>query len=121
MLNIHRRYCTETFDTAGNLASFRIHVPADFNFAYDIIDQIGAAEPERLAMLWSNPEGEEHDLTFADFTRLSNKAANYFLSQGIGKGDKVLVILRRHYSFWVSALALHKIGAVVIPATFMLK
>ena len=121
MLNIHRRYCTETFDTAGNLASFRIHVPADFNFAYDIIDQIGAAEPERLAMLWSNPEGEEHNLTFADFGRLSNKAANYFLSQGIGKGDKVLVILRRHYSFWVSALALHKIGAVVIPATFMLK
>ena len=67
MLNIHRRYCTETFDTHGNLASFRIHVPADFNFAYDIIDQIGAAEPEKLAMLWSNPEGEEHNLTFADF------------------------------------------------------
>ena len=121
MLHIHNRYCTETFDAAGNLASFRIHVPADFNFAYDIIDEIGAVEPERKAMIWRNPEGEEHDLTFADFARLSNKAANFFLSRGIGKGDKVMVILRRHYSFWVTALALHKIGAVVIPATFMLK
>ncbi len=121
MLNIHRRYCTETFDTAGNLASFRIHVPQDFNFAYDVIDQIGAAEPDRMAMIWRNPEGEEHDLTFADLARLSNKAANYLLSQGVGAGDKVMVILRRHYSFWVTALALHKIGAVVIPATFMLK
>ncbi len=121
MLNIHRRYCTETFDTAGNLASFRIHVPVDFNFAYDVIDTIGAAEPERRAMLWSNPEGEEHLFTFADLAHLSNKAANYLLSQGIGKGDKVMVILRRHYAFWVTALALHKIGATVIPATFMLK
>ena len=121
MLNIHKRYCTETFDAAGDLASFRIHVPGDFNFSYDVIDEIGAAEPERMAMIWRNPEGEEHDLTFADFSRMSNKAANFLLSQGIGKGDKVLVILRRHYSFWVTALALHKIGAVVIPATFMLK
>ena len=121
MLNIHKRYCTETFDAAGNLASFRIHVPSDFNFAYDVIDKIGAVEPERKAMIWRNPEGEEHDLTFADFGRLSNKAANFFLSRGIGKGDKVMVILRRHYSFWVTALALHKIGAVIIPATFMLK
>ena len=107
MLHIHNRYCTETFDAAGNLASFRIHVPHDFNFAYDIIDEIGAVEPERKAMIWRNPEGEEHDLTFADFSRLSNKAANFFLSRGIGKGDKVMVILRRHYSFWVTALALH--------------
>ena len=121
MLNIYKRYCTETFDVAGNLASCRIHVPDTFNYAYDVIDEIGRVEPERMAMIWRNPEGEEHDLRFSDFARLSNKAANFFLSRGIGKGDKVLVILRRHYSFWVTALALHKIGAVVIPATFMLK
>ena len=121
MLNIHKRYCTETFDVDGNLASCRIHVPDTFNYAYDIIDEIGRVEPERMAMIWRNPEGEEHDLRFSDLARLSNKAANFFLSRGIGKGDKVMVILRRHYSFWITALALHKIGAVVIPATFMLK
>ena len=121
MLNIHRRYCTETFDANGNLASFRVHVPNEFNYAWDVIDAIGAAEPERMAMIWRNPEGEEHDLRFSDLTRLSNKAANFLRSVGIGKGDRVLVILRRHYSFWITALALHKLGAVVIPATFMLK
>ena len=121
MLNIHKRYCTETFDAQGDLTSFRVHVPSGFNFAYDVIDEIGSAEPGRTAMIWRNPEGEEHDLTFADLSRLSNKAANFLLSQGIGKGDRVMVILRRHYSFWVTALALHKIGAVLVPATFMLK
>ena len=121
MLNIHKRYCTETFDAEGNLTSFRVNVGSHFNYAYDVIDEIGRVEPERMAMLWRNPEGEEHDLRFSDISRWSNKAANYFLSQGIKKGDRVMVILRRHYSFWIISLALTKIGAVVIPATFMLK
>ena len=121
MLNIHKRYCTETFDAQGNLTSFRVNCGSHFNYAYDVIDEIGRVEPERMAMIWRNPEGEEHDLRFSDISRWSNKVANYFLSQGIRKGDRVMVILRRHYSFWIVSLALTKIGAVVIPATFMLK
>lgn len=121
MLNIHRRYCTETFDARGNLASSRVHVPDDFNYAFDVIDEIGRVEPERMAMIWRNPEGEAHDLRFSDLAHWSDKVACFMSSQGIGKGDMVMVILRRHYSFWITALGLHKIGAVVIPATFMLK
>ena len=121
MLNIHQRYCTETFDAQGNLTSFRTNCGRHFNYAYDVIDEIGRVEPERMAMIWRNPEGEEHDLRFSDIARWSNKAANFFLSQGIKRGDRVMVIMRRHYSFWIISLALTKIGAVVVPATFMLK
>ncbi len=121
MLNIHQRYCTETFDAQGNLTSFRTNCGRHFNYAYDVIDEIGRVEPERMAMIWRNPEGEEHNLRFSDIARWSNKAANFFLSQGIKRGDRVMVILRRHYSFWIVSLALTKIGAVVVPATFMLK
>lgn len=121
MLNIHQRFCIESFDAAGNLTSFRATVPDTFNYAHDVIDEIGRVEPERMAMIWRNPEGEEHDLRFSDLTYWSNKTANFFVSQGIKRGDKVMVIVRRHYSFWIIALALHKVGAVVIPATFMLK
>ena len=121
MLNIHQRYCTETFDDEGHILSFRAHRPDTFNYAYDVIDEIGKGEPEKLAMRWCNPEGEEHDIRFSDLTTWSNKVANYLMSQGIGKGDKVLLILRRHYSFWICALALNKIGAIAVPATFMLK
>ena len=121
MLNIHQRYCIETFDAKGNLTSFRTSCGDHFNYAYDVIDEIGRVEPERMAMIWRNPEGEEHDLRFSDIARWSNKTANFFLSQGIKRGDRVMVILRRHYSFWIVSLALSKIGAVVVPATFMLK
>ena len=121
MLNIHQRYCIETLDAKGRLTSFRTVVGPHFNYAYDVIDEIGRVEPERMAMLWRNPEGEEHDLRFSDIARLSNQAANFFLAQGIDKGDRVMVILRRHYAFWIVSLALTKIGAIVVPATFMLK
>ncbi len=121
MLNIHQRYCTETFDAKGNLTSFRTVCGDHFNYAYDVMDEIGRGEPERMAMIWRNPEGEEHDLRFSDIARWSNKAANFFLSQGIRRGDRVMLIVRRHYSFWILSLALTKIGAVVVPATFMLK
>ena len=121
MLNIHQRYCIETFDAKGNLTSFRTSCGDHFNYAYDVIDEIGRVEPERMAMIWRNPEGEEHDLRFSDIARWSNKTANFLLSQGIKRGDRVMVIMRRHYSFWIVSLALSKIGAVVVPATFMLK
>jgi acetyl-CoA synthetase len=95
--------------------------PEDYNFAYDVVDDIAIAEPERPAMVWCNPQGEEHRFSFGDMKHFSDKTANFLAAQGIGAGDLVLVILRRHYQFWFAALALNKLGAVLVPATFMLK
>ena len=121
MRNINHRYVNETYDANGVLSSFSVQFPTDFNFAYDVVDDIAIAEPERPAMVWCNPEGEEHHFSFGDMKYWSDKTANWFANLGIGKGDMVLVLLRRHYQFWFVALALHKLGAVLVPATFMLK
>ena len=121
MRNINHRYAEETYNTDGTLATIKLHYPDTFNFAYDVVDDIAQAEPDRRAMVWCNPEGEEHLFTFGDMKRWSDKTANYLASLGIGKGDMVMVILRRHYQFWFVALALAKLGAVMVPATFMLK
>lgn len=100
--------------------NFKINVPERFNFAYDVLDELAAAKPDKRALVWVHEKGERHTFTFADLKRLSDKAANYFLSQGIRKGDKVMLILKRHYQFWYTIMALHKIGAVTIPATHLL-
>ncbi|MDR1713765.1 MAG: AMP-binding protein [Coriobacteriales bacterium] len=121
MRNIHQRYTHETYDEDGVLTSFSLTWPEDYNFAYDVADDIALAEPERRAMVWCNPEGEEHIFSFGDMKYWSDKTANYLAEQGIQAGDLVLVILRRHYQFWFVALALAKLGAVIVPATFMLK
>lgn len=121
MRNINERYVTEEFDENGLLTRFDVDVPADFNFAYDVVDDIAEHDPDRTAMVWCNPEGEEHVFTFADMKRWSDKTANFFADCGIGRGDFVMVILRRHYQFWFTMLALEKLGAVAVPATFMLK
>ena len=121
MRNIHLDYVDETYDDAGLLSRFAVHYPEDFNFAYDIADDIATAEPDRPAMVWCNPEGEEHLFSFGDIKRWSDKTANYLASLGIGHGDMVMVILRRHYQFWFVAMALQKLGAIMVPATFMLK
>jgi acetyl-CoA synthetase len=121
MRHINERYVTEDYNADGQLVRFDINAPADFNFGYDIVDDIAVADPERRAMIWVNPEGEEHTFTFKDMKYWSDKTANYLASLGIGKGDKVLVILRRHYQFWFTAVALAKLGAIMVPATFMLK
>ncbi|MHB1137061.1 MAG: AMP-binding protein [Coriobacteriia bacterium] len=121
MRDINLRYVEETYDENGILSRFGLHYPEDFNFGYDIADDIAASEPDRRAMVWCNPEGEEHTFTFGDMKHWSDKTADYLASLGIGRGDMVMVILRRHYQFWFVATALHKLGAVMIPATFMLK
>lgn len=121
MRNISLKYVDETYDEQGRLLTYRLKYPDNFNFAYDIVDDIAIAEPERKAMVWCNEEGEERIFTFADIKRYSDKAANMFVSHGVKKGDKVMVVLKRHYQFWFTILALHKIGAVIIPATFLLK
>jgi len=121
MRKLYKRYADELYDEDGLLALFKLHWPKDYNFAYDVVDDIAIAEPDRPAMVWCNPEGEEHRFSFADLKYWSDKTANFLAECGVQRGDLVLVILRRHYQFWFVALALNKLGAVIVPATFMLK
>ena len=121
MRNINERYVVETYDDNGVLVDFDVTYPDTFNFGYDIVDDIAVNDPDRRAMVWCNPEGEEHVFTFADMKKWSDKTARFLSENGIGKGDYVMVILRRHYQFWFVATALIKLGAVMVPATFMLK
>ena len=102
------------------IRNFRIRVPADFNFAYDVVDAYAAEEPDKKALLWTNDQGAEIQFTFADMKRETDRTASYFQSLGIGRGDMVMLILKRRYEFWFSILALHKLGAVAIPATHLL-
>ena len=121
MRNINLKFVEEAYNEEGLLTKFEVHAPETFNFGYDVVDDIGTNDPDRRAMVWCNPEGEEHIFSFKDMMEWSNKTANFLKDQGIGKGDYVLVILRRHYQFWFVATALAKLGAVMVPATFMLK
>ena len=92
-----------------------------FNFAFDIVDEIAKREPEKLALLHISQDKTERRFTFNDIKRASNQCANYFKSLGIKKGDRVMLVLKRHYEFWFSIIALHKLGAIVIPATNQLQ
>ncbi len=92
-----------------------------FNFAFDVIDKMGREQPDKLAMLHIDIDKNERRFTFGELKRASSQTANYFKSLGIKKGDKVMLILKRHYQFWFAMLALHKIGAIAIPATNQLK
>ncbi|MFR8225063.1 MAG: AMP-binding protein [Alistipes shahii] len=100
--------------------NLHIRVPENFNFGYDVVDAYAAEQPGKEALLWTDDRGAEIRFTFADIKRESDRTASYFQSLGIGKGDVVMLILKRRYEFWFSILALHKLGAVVIPATHLL-
>ncbi len=100
--------------------NYKVIVPENFNFGYDIVDAWALEQPEKLAMIWANDKGEEHKFTFADMKKYSDMTASYLLSLGIKKGDRVMLILKRHYQFWFAITAIHKIGAIVIPATHLL-
>lgn len=101
--------------------NYRVKVPENFNFAFDVADEWARIEPDRKAMVWCNESGEHRDFTFAEIKHYSDKAANFFLKNGIKKGDAVMLILQRRYEFWFCILGLHKIGAICIPATHLLK
>ncbi len=101
--------------------NYKLTYNDDFNFAYDVIDELGRTKPDKLAMIWVGADGEEKRFTFRDMMLYSNKAANYFNYMGIKKGDKVMLVLKRSYYFWFCVLGLHKIGGVVVQATNMLK
>lgn len=102
------------------MANFKVKVPANFNFGYDVVDRWAETNPDKEALLWTNDKGECIRFTFADIKRESDKTASFFQQIGIGRGDKVMLILKRHYQFWFSIIALHKLGATVIPATHLL-
>ena len=95
-------------------------IPENFNFAYDVMDEWAKEKPDGLALLWTNDQGEEIRTTFAQLKEQTDQAASYLQSLGIGKNDPVMLILKRRYEWWIVMLALHKIGAIVIPATHML-
>lgn len=102
------------------MANFKVNVPENFNFGYDVVDRWAETNPDKKALLWTNEQGEVIQFTFADLKRESDKTASFFAAQGIGHGDMVMLILKRHYQFWFSIIALHKLGATVIPATHLL-
>ena len=108
-------------DDNGTLKEISFKNEDTFNFAFDVVDALGRKKPDKLAMLHIDKNKTERRFTFAEMKRASSQTANYFKSLGIKKGDKVMLILKRHYQFWFCMLALHKIGAVAIPATNQLK
>lgn len=107
-------------DDNGKLLNIEFCEKDNYNFAYDVVDKIGEKDPNKVAMLWLSKAKQKRVFTFAELSKLSNKCANYFTSIGIKKGDKVMLVLKRHYQFWIAILALHKLGAVTIPATNLL-
>lgn len=116
------KYITQTsFENQEDFKNnFKINVPDQFNFAYDIVDEWAKVSPDKKALCWTNDRGEQFDFTFSDLKRQSDAAASFFQSLGIGKGDPVMLVLKRRYQYWFAILGLHKIGAIAIPATHLL-
>ena len=102
------------------MKNFKIKYNDDFNFAYDVLDELAKTQPDNLCMMWVSNEGEEKRISFSDMAKYSNKAANYFKSLGIKKGDFVMLVLKRSYLFWYCIMGLHKIGAVAVQAAHLL-
>jgi len=119
--NVSDPFVKASFDENGILNGIKFMNEDRYNFAFDCVDAVAAEAPDKLAMLHISRDKTERRFTFGDMSRYSAKTANYLTSLGIGRGDKVLVVLKRHYQFWFVLTALHKIGAVAIPATNLLK
>ena len=119
-MSLYQKFCIEKIDERGCLKEFSLQYPENFNFAYDVVDVIVETEPERKALVWCNTENTEHVFTFSEVRAYSNQIANVLRKHGIGRGDRVMLVLKRHYEYWFAAIALHKLGAVMIPATHML-
>ena len=123
---VNKKWIWEDFvvpveDENSTIKSISFKNEDKFNFAFDVIDRLGREQPDKLAMLHIDKNKVERRFTFANIKRASSQTANYFKALGIKRGDKVMLVLKRHYQFWFVILALHKIGAVVIPATNQLK
>ena len=119
-MSIYEKYCSEQFDACGRLTDISFRYPDNFNFGYDVVDAIAMDTPGKRAMVWCNTEGDERMFTFDDIRRLSNRCANVLKEAGVNRGDYVMVCLKKHFEFWYVAIALHKLGAVMVPVTHML-
>ena len=119
---ILKKYCPRIYFHSYEdfYENFRIDMPENFNFAYDVVDEWARVEPEKRALVWCDDHDEERVFTFTDISRLSNRAANAFKRLGIRKGDVVMMILRRRWEYWVCAMGLCKLGATLIPASLQL-
>lgn len=102
------------------MQNFKLQVPEHFNFGYDVVDAFAEEQPEKEAILWTNDRGDVKHLNYREYKELSDQAASYFLTLGIERGDRVMLILKRRLAWWITMVALHKIGAVAIPATHLL-
>ena len=116
------RFLTQTKFTSEDDYAKHLHfiVPENFNFAYDVMDAWAEEKPDKVALLWTSERGEEVSTTYREFKEQTDKTAAYFMQLGIKHGDKVMLILKRHYQWWLSMMALCKVGAIAIPATHML-
>lgn len=119
-MQLFKNFCDYTLDNNGVLEKFELKYPENYNFGYDVVDEMARKAPNDIAVEWTNVHNERKTFTFADIAKMSNKAANALRNNGVKKGDKVIVILKRNYEYWYIVPALHKLGAVVIPATNML-
>ena len=115
-LRVYHNFITPTVEE-GLLKAIAFQNEETFNFAFDVVDELGTKKPDKLAMLHISEDGTERRFTFQDVKKESARAANYFKSLGIRKGDRVMLVLKRHYQYWFAVLGLHKLGAVAIPAT----
>ena len=112
--------CCSKAATPLTIGGWSLNIPEYCNCAYEVIDRYAQEEPERLAMIWVNQEGEEKRFTFADLSRLSNQAANMLLAKGVRQGDKVFLLLPRIPEWWIFSAAIMKIGAISCPAPTLL-
>ncbi len=118
---IYSKFIDITEDENGTPTKIEFKNTEKFNFAFDLVDELANKEPEKLAMLHISRDGTERRITFSDIKKASNRCANYFKSLGIKKGDRVMLVLKRHYQFWYAMIALNKLGAIAIPATNQLQ
>lgn len=121
-MQLYKNYLKQSsFKTLAEFQEkFQINIPENFNFAYDVVDEYARLEPHKKAIVWTNENGDHLEVSYNDLKEKTDQAASYFKSVGIGYGDKVMLILMRRIEFWYAIIALHKIGAIAIPATHLL-
>lgn len=117
---IYEKFYNEIKDEKGNLISVKFNIPENFNFSYDVLEELAKSNPNGIALVWVGDDHSKKTFTYKEMSELTNMCANYFKSLGIKKNDQVMLLMKRRYEFWPSLLALHKIGAVAVPGSHLL-